>query len=281
MLPFVDFDSSYAVSEFVRSKFTAIYENSDDSFLRTLFQDVDLLFTGNTAAYAAIDLKYHDLRHTLMATVCMGFLLEGHHQSDGKAKLTPREFELAIASVLLHDAGYLKLKSDTKGTGAKYTFCHITRSCAFASSYLPEIGVTEYELETVLSSITCTGPTSEINRQRFREPGNKIIGCLLATADYLGQLSDPDYPDKLGHLFDEFHESDVYAHVPVSRRGFRSAEDLIRRTPGFWLKFVKPKLDHDFLSAYKLLERPLGSGNNAYLDAIAENFATIERRIAG
>jgi hypothetical protein len=277
MLPHVDFDSADAVSDFVRTKYKALYVGSDDAWLRKVFRGVEEAFAGKTPAYAPIDLKYHNLRHTLMATVCMAEILEGLKHSE--ASLKARDFELAIAAVLLHDSGYLKLKTDTAGTGAKYTFCHILRSCAFAASYLPEIGVSEIEVENVLSAINCTGPNSDISRLRFRNSAAKAIGCALATADYLGQLSDPHYPEKLGFLYAEFHESDEYANVPEERRAFKSAEDLFRRTPAFWLRFVKPKLERDFQSMFKLLERPLGSGSNSYLDAVAENFSKIDRQI--
>jgi hypothetical protein len=280
MFPTVDFDSTTDVSEFVRSKYRAIYPSGDDAWLKKVFLDVEALFTGKTPSFAAIDLKYHNLRHTLMATVCMSLLLEGHHQTETGSDLRPRDFELAIAAVLLHDSGYLKLKNDAKGTGAKYTYCHILRSCAFAASYLPEVGVTDLEVESVIAAINCTGPNSDITRLRFKDTVSKVVGCALATADYLGQLSDPHYTEKLGHLFDEFHESDEYANIPLARRAFKSEAELISRTPGFWLRFVKPKLERDFQSTFKLLERPLGSGSNAYLDAVAANFAIIDRRLS-
>jgi hypothetical protein len=278
MLPSVDFDSASAVSEYVRAKYVAIYVGSSDVWLKKVFQDVESAFLGGTPGYAPIDLKYHNLRHTLMATVCMAEILEGYKLAEGNLKA--RDYELAIAAVLLHDAGYLKLKSDTAGTGAKYTYCHILRSCAFAASYLPEVGLSEVEVENVLSAINCTGPNSDISRLRFRDSVAKAVGCALATADYLGQLSDPHYPEKLGYLYAEFHESDEFANVPAERRAFKSADELIRRTPTFWLKFVRPKLERDFESTFRLLERPLRSGNNGYLDAVAANFSTIEGRIA-
>ena len=280
MLPQVDFDSTPEVSDFVRSKFRALYPESSDAWLSRLFVDVDGLFTGRSESFAPIDLKYHNLRHTLMATLCMALLLEGHHESSGGSDLKARDFELAIAAVLLHDSGYLKLKTDTRGTGAKYTYCHILRSCAFASSFLPEMGATELEVENVIAAINCTGPNSDITRLRFKDAVSKVVGCALATADYLGQLSDPDYPEKLGFLYSEFHESDEFANVPMERRAFKSEADLVSRTPGFWLKFVRPKLERDFHSTFKLLERPLGSGSNAYLDAVDANFAIINGRIA-
>jgi len=280
MLPAVDFENTSAVAAFVRAKFEAIYPEASDAWLQQLFNDIDALFTGRHPAYAKNDLRYHNLRHTLMAVVCMAVLLEGRHLARDGVPLKARDFELGIAGVLLHDSGYLKLKSDTGGTGAKYTFCHILRSCAFAASFLPELGATDVEVESVLSAINCTGPNSEISRLRFRDPVSRVVGCALATADYLGQLSDPQYPQKLGDLFREFRESDDFTHVPLERRVFRSENDLICRTPGFWSNFVKPKLESDFQAVYRYLARPFPSGRNEYLAAVDANLATIDRLIA-
>ena len=279
MLPNVNFDNPAEVAEFVVAKFGVLYPTADRRLLMRIFRDVVELFEGRTPAYAAIDLKYHNLRHTMMATVCMALILEGQHAA-GNEHLRDRDFELAIAGVLLHDSGYLKLKTDAEGTGAKYTFCHILRSCAFAASYLPEIGATDGEIESVLSAINCTGPNSEIGRLRFRDPVSKVVGCSLATADYLGQLADPHYPDKLGELYAEFKESDTFANVPVEERIFKSEDDLICRTPAFWNHFVMPKLESDFQSVFRFLERPFHSGMNSYLAAIEKNFEVIEKRIA-
>jgi hypothetical protein len=282
MLPPVNFDESAAVSEFVRSKFRALYADANDAWLAKLFLDVDAMFNGRSQDYAAVDLKYHNLRHTLMATVCMAMILEGQNMAPSPigALLTSRDFELAIAAVLLHDTGYLKLKSDPDGTGAKYTYCHIVRSCAFAASYLPLVGADASDVDGVIAAINCTGPSSDINWLKFRDPVSRLVGCALATSDYLGQLSDPDYAGKLGHLYAEFRESDEFVHVAPEKRMFKSADDLIRRTPGFWINFVRPKLDRDFQGVYRFLERPIGSGKNGYLEAVDANFAEISRRIA-
>jgi hypothetical protein len=276
MLPQVDFDSSFAVAEFVSAKFQALYPAADTALLQKIFADVGALFAGRRQGYAAIDLKYHNLRHTLMATACMALLLEGQKMAGGH--LARRDFELAIAGVLLHDAGYVKATTDTAGTGAKYTSCHIQRSCSFASVYLSEIGATQSEIAEVLSAINCTGPNSEIGLQHFRDTASRMVGCSLATADYLAQLADPTYPEKLGDLFAEFRESDDFSGIPPEKRFFKSEEDMVCRTPGFWANFVKPKLEGDFQGVYRYLERPLGSGNNSYIKAVEENLGRISRR---
>lgn len=275
----VDTRSPAAVTEFVLTKFQAMYPDYSLQWLDRLFSDVVATFQGERPEYSPVDLRYHDLEHTLQTTVCLALLLEGRHQAEVEPRVDARHAELAVSAMLLHDTGYLRLRSDTRGTGAKYTFCHVVRSCAFAASYLPTLGADDYEVESVLSAINCTGPTTEIGRLRFRHPVERFVGSAVATADYLGQMAAPDYPDKLEILFDEFRESDDFIRLPANRRVFQTPADLIERTPAFWEKFVRPRLDTDYEGVYRFLARPYPDGPNAYLDGIRENMATIRRRI--
>lgn len=280
LFPRVDTKNPVAVAALVRETFARLFPGNATAWFERIFDDVETLFAGRHPDYAPVDLRYHDLEHTLQATVCLTLLLEGCQASGDEPRITARQFELATASVLLHDAGYLKLRSDTAGTGAKYTFCHVLRSCSFAASYLPALGATEPEVGGVLGAINCTGPTKEISRLHFRDPVERFIGCALATADYLGQMAAPDYPDELEILFNEFVESDNYVHLPAERRMFKSAADLIARTPAFWRKLVLPKLERDFEGVYRYLAAPYPNGHNAYLDAVERNIAIIEARAA-
>lgn len=257
-----------------------MYPKAELAWLQTVFRDIDDLFSGRHPDYAAVDLRYHDLEHTLQACTCLTLLLEGRHIAAVEPRIDARHFELAISAVLLHDAGYIRMRSDRVGTGAKYTFCHVLRSCAFAASYLPTLGANDYEVEAVLGAINCTGPSKEISRLFFRDPVERIIGCALATADYLGQMAAPDYPDELEILFNEFQESDNFIHLAPSRRLFKSVDDLKQRTPIFWQKFVKRKMESDFQAVYRFLARPYPHGRNAYLEAVEANIATILRRNA-
>jgi hypothetical protein len=137
-------------------------------WLRRIFDDIERLFHGRHPGYAAIDAHYHSLEHTLQAVVCLVLLLEGRRMARVRPALDSRQFELAVAAALLHDTGFLRLRNDTKGTGAKYTFCHVLRSCAFTASYLPTVGADDRDVETVLCAINCTGPNMEIGRLWFR-----------------------------------------------------------------------------------------------------------------
>ena len=278
MLPSVDTKSPRAVAAFVQERFARLYPEMADSWLATLFDDIEALFTGKHPDYRPIDLKYHDLQHTLQATVCLTLIFERHACAGVGPHLTSRQFQFGISAALLHDSGYLKQRSDVSGTGAKYTFCHVLRSCAFAASYLPRFGATERDLNGVLGAINCTGPTNQVSRLDFPAPIDRFVGCALATADYLAQMAAPDYPEELEVLYHEFCESDDFVNVPHEQRTFKSADDLIARTPAFWRQVVLPKLNNDFEGIYRLLDEP--SGDNAYLSAIERNIALIQERSA-
>jgi hypothetical protein len=276
-MPFiVDTKNPAAVAGFVRRIYSELFPGASRVWINRVFEDIEMFFTGRNPAYAPIDLRYHDLEHTLQATVCLVELLAGRHHAEVEPRVSARQFELTIVAVLLHDTGYLKLRSDT---GAKYTFCHVLRSCAFAASYLPALGATPIEIESVLGAINCTGPSSEISRLHFHKPVDRLLGCALATADYLGQLAAPDYPDKLELLFAEFAESDAYVNLPMDARIFKSARHLAEQTPQFWERFVLPRLDGDFLGVYRFLASPYPAGVNAYIAAAEHNISTVRQRL--
>lgn len=236
------------------------------------------LFEGRYLDYQASDLNYHDFRHTLLATRCFIDLAEGYVAAGKEPRMEVRGFELGVAAILLHDSGYMKLRSDTEGTGAKYTSCHVVRSCAMAASVLPKLGLRQEEVHCVLEAIRCTGLTSQIERLNFAEPLHRTLGCMVATADYLGQLADPDYVERLPHLYAEFEESNDYNRVPKEARPFSSVGDLLAKTPGFWTYFVLPRLEKDYEAVYRLLAKPYPEGGNPYVEAVDKNLAELRAR---
>ncbi len=252
-----------------------LFPGSAEQFTRELFAGITKLFTGGNPDYQANDIKYHDFRHTLQVTVAYVDLFSARQQS-GEAPFTHRQFELGLAVALLHDSGYLKLRSDREGTGAKYTFCHVLRSCALAASYLPTLGLKADEIDIVLAAIRCTGPSTAGMRLRFSRSEDHVLASLVATADYLGQMAAADYPDELELLFTEFAESDVFLGIPASQRLFKSAHQLVSGSTAFWEQVVKRKLQDDFLGVYRFLTQP--DGSNPYLDAIEHNLSLIARR---
>lgn len=266
-----------AVRRYAQSVFTLLGWPHSQPLLDRAFADVTALFSGLHPAYCAIDMRYHDFEHTLQATVCLLDLIRGRQLSGEPPQFQRRDAELAVLAALLHDAGYLKEKSDQTGTGAKYTLVHVQRSCDFAAGYLPELGLDDDEIADVCAAIRCTGPRNRISAQAFRRPEARIIACLLVTADYLGQMSAPDYPDELGILYQEFSEAFDHAGVPDTDRPYRSEADLRRGTPGFWEKVVRPMLDTEAGAVHRYLAT---TGHpNPYLQAVETNIAEIRRRL--
>ncbi len=272
-----DTTSVETVTEATLETARTLFPGAPEAFTRELFSATERLFTGAFLDYQACDLKYHDFRHTLQVTMAYVDLFAARQTSTGSA-FTHRQFELGLATALLHDSGYLKLRSDHEGTGAKYTFCHVLRSCALAASFLPSFGVTSEELDIVLGAIRCTGQSTAGMRLRFNRHEDHVLASLVATADYLGQMAAEDYPDKLELLFNEFAESDAFLGIPSSKRVFKSVDQLVAGSTAFWENVVKPKLENDYLGVYRFLARP--DGTHPYLDAIEHNLASIARRPA-
>ncbi len=259
----------------------ALDPTSPATLVRAVVPLVRDLFAGHYLDFQPCDLRYHNFQHTLRATLCFIDIAQGRLRDRAEPTFTPRDFELGFAAIMLHDSGYLKLRSDTGGTGAKYTFSHVLRSCAIAASVLPQLGVTLEELDNTLVAIRCTGTNSRIDRLHFKDPVQRITGCMVATADYLGQMADPGYNEKLPALFAEFEEAYEFNHVPLDKRPFKTADELIARTPDFWRNFVRPKLDDEFEAVHRHLSAPATSecpGANLYLDTVETNIARLAAR---
>jgi len=273
MFPLVDTKDVQAVAAVTRAAIRRLHPAADTALIDRLFRDIEHMFCGRYLDYLPLDTRYHDLEHTLQAALCLVQLLEGRTNARVVPSLTTRQVEIAIAAALLHDTGYLKLRSDREGTGAKYTYVHVIRSCAFAASYLPTVGFAGEEVDLVENAIRCTGPRSDIANIQFAGEVESFLGCALASADLLGQMAARDYVDELPYLYAEFEESDRFFHVPYERRQFRSPRELIAKTPAFWQTFVLPRLSKDYRGVYRFLAESDATGTNEYLEAVEQNLA--------
>lgn len=275
----IDTKSASAVAAAVHQAFREAWpQQPATAFIDRLFTDVTAMFAGRYPGYQAIDMFYHDFEHTLQATVCLIHLLSGRHRTGDEPPLTQREWELGLMAVLLHDTGYLKQTDDRAGTGAKYTLVHERRSCEFARQYLPTLDVNPVEIDDICAGIMCTGPQTRISSMTFRREPARLLAFMLVTADYLGQMSAPDYVDELPILFAEFHEAFEFEQVPAERRTFLNVGELIAKTPLFWENYVRPMLDFEAGGVHRYLTtagRP-----NPYLQAVDTNIAEVRRRLS-
>ena len=258
-----------------------MFPDGDAGFVPRVFAWVERYFSGKNPDYFAIDARYHDLEHTLQGTLAFSCLLRGRGEADATPVISQEIFELGLLAILLHDTGYLKRRDDTDGTGAKYTATHVNRSCDFAERLLWHHGYSLRQIHAVQHMIRCTGMGTNVTTIPFQSEEERIAGFALGTADLLGQMAAPDYVDKLPILFEEFLESARYS---AGKGGpamlFSSANDLMEKTPGFWQKYVIPKIENDFLGVFRYLSRPAPDGTNEYVEAIESNLARLEKRLA-
>src|SRR5437762_7694170 len=251
MFPPVDTKDPAAVEKDVQTLYLAMFPQGEPGFVPTALGWVQDCFAGRYKEYQASDARYHDLEHTLQGTVCMARLLHGRYRAEARPIVTRRMFELGLLAILLHDTGYLKKRDDSGGTGAKYTLTHVTRSVQFAEQLLEEKGIPLNEIRMVQNMIRCTGVNANLSLIPFQNEVEQIVGFALGTADLLGQMAAEDYVDKLPVLYSEFDESARFYQGRVALTPyFSTADDLVRKTPEFWVKYVLPKIDKEFWGLY-------------------------------
>lgn len=255
--------------------FHGVHPEADAQFIPMLVGLVDRLFSGRDDRYNAIDMAYHNIEHTFQTALCLARMYAGRADVPGLAPLEPSDFRRALAAMLFHDTGYLKSRGDTQGTGAKYTFVHEQRSAELATAMLSEIGWPEKELDAIRLFILCTGPSSRPDRLPFRTPVDVELGAMVCTADFLGQMSDPNYLKKLPELFREFEEAYDVRGLKEEKRPFHSPRELLEKTPEFWRDFVLPKLIGECREVYRYLAVPPCSGENPYIRAVETHLASL------
>jgi hypothetical protein len=87
----------------------------------------------------------------------------------------------------------------------------------------------------------------EIEDIRVGEPKDRLVGCLVGTADLIGQMSDRMYLEKCREfLYREFVIGKVAREtLPNGKEVVRyaSPEDLVLKTPGFYEYVARARID--------------------------------------
>jgi hypothetical protein len=270
-----------AVEVEVQTAYLEMFPRAGKLFVPQIFGWAIDCFTGQYDSYQLIDAQYHDFEHTLQGTLCMARLLRGRHFAKVEPAVSEKLFQLGMIAILFHDTGYLKKKDDTEGTGAKYTVIHVRRSADFAATFLAGKHFSQPDIKAVQNMILCTGVNAPLDKIPFQSEVEKIVGFALGTADLLGQMAADDYVDKLPVLYAEFAEAAKHEAEKTSLLGmFTSAQDLKQKTPAFWDKYVRIKLDQDFTGLYRFCNQPYPTGSNYYVQRIEANIQRLRRELA-
>ena len=263
-------------------RIAAVINSSFDSTpLYRVFQDVVRVFRGEYPGYQECNTQYHDLKHTTDCLLAMARLMHGAFCQG--MRLTGRDMTLGLIAALLHDTGYIQTCAERQGTGAQYTLVHVERSVAFMEKYFADAGFSSQDSAYCRCCVQCTGLEVKINELQFECERHRAVGCMLGTADLLGQMADRTYLERLPFLYREFEEGKV--------PGFESELDLLRKTPAFW-EFTQHRLAVELgnMDRYMLdhfrgwwgldrdLNRDTVEENIAYLKFILENHESEYRR---
>jgi hypothetical protein len=271
----VNVEDPQRVRDAVVALFSARYPGTDFAVLGRAFDDLQALFEGRFPGYLACDTLYHDVRHTLDMTLAMARLIDGHERVCAPVdRLGARRAALGVLVALLHDTGYLKRSSEGQvANGAVFTKVHVSRSAEFAAAYLPQIG---FGAEAPLAArlVHFTGYEMDVDDIQVAEPRERMLGCLVGTADLIGQMSDRLYLEKCrDFLYPEF----VWANIARERFDdghevvrYASAADLMIKTPGFYEYVARARLEKKLGGVDRFAEAHF-DGPNLYQSEIERN----------
>ena len=248
-----------------------IEPNFDGTAVKQVFDDVMRMFRGDYPGYRAINTPYHDMTHTLNVFICAARLMHGVHVSG--TTLARRDIQLVLVATLMHDIGYAQSLDEDTGTGAQFTQNHVERGIRFMHRYLDEHDLFprsyQDQIEPMMRGTDHTLPFRDI-----KFPGNHtmMLGQIVSTADYAGQMADRAYLEKLPLLFEEFREAQY--------GDYQDADELLKKTGQFY-EHTRKILDTDLGRVYLKLRhhfrKLMGLDRNYYLESIEKNIAYLQK----
>jgi len=220
---------------------------------------IELCVKGNDQYYR-LKTQYHNIDHFLSSVEVFVDIYDGIVKESIITK-DPNNFFCGVIATLYHDIGFLKNKDEKLGTGAQYINCHVDRGCEFVSKNFSEI-LTQEEQNKICKLIK----TTDYFKPNYNVGLNELGACV-ALADWLSQMSDELYVDKLERLYKEFDEYQRFNKINM----YNSFEDMVHKTPGFWNKLVKPMLHNHY---YNLQQY----GTIDYVSKIEQNINILVER---
>ncbi|HEY6093956.1 MAG TPA: HD domain-containing protein [Gallionellaceae bacterium] len=250
-----------------------LYPEIDLALLRTTFDDVLRLFSGEYPGYAPISTPYHDQSHTLSVFICATRLAHGVHASG--TPVTGQEMMAVMLAALLHDVGYAQLRGNETGTGAQFTRTHVSRGIEFMRNYAGGHGFPcelSYQLGFLMQSTDHIQGFASVN---FPDERTRLLAQIISTADLVGQMADRLYLEKLMYLYFEFKEAAI--------GNYQDILDLYGRSSRFYQQ-VRLRLESDLGGVVHKLpfhfQARLGVARNFYLEAIEANIAYLGEVVA-
>jgi hypothetical protein len=165
--------------------------------------------------------------------------------------------------------------------GAVFTKIHVSRSADFLTRYLPRLGYAE-EAGAAAKLVHFTGYEMDIDDILLHDPKDRLLGCLVGTADLLGQMSDRMYLEKCREfLYPEF----VWGHIARETLAdgreivrYASPDDLMLKTPGFYEYVARTRMQTKLGGVDRFAEAYF-DGPNLYQSEIDRNMRFLKSAI--
>jgi hypothetical protein len=219
----IDTSDAECVLREVRHVISLIHPGYDFRSLDHVFRDIRRLFNGQYPGYKGCNTEYHDLKHTFDVLLTLARLLHGL-SLEGRT-VSRKMIELGLMAALMHDTGYIQTRDDSEGTGAKYTKVHVERSIDFTRKYFTANSFLMIDSYICSNIVAATHQSLEHGDIPFASDEERLMGKAIYISDFLGQMADRYYIEKLLFLYKEF----VEGAVP----GIGKEEDLFENTVGF------------------------------------------------
>ena len=269
------------VSDAVCTIYRDAFGRFDETVLRTSFEDFKRLFDGDYPTYLPCDTLYHDKQHSMDMTLALARLINGHERCVAKdERIGAERAILTTITALYHDAGYIRHESDHRHfNGAEYTPIHVSRSADFLKRYLHKVNLGKFA-QISARMVHYTGYEIAANRIRLPDKQWHTLGHMLGTADLIAQMSDRCYLEKCrDRLYPEFVLGGLNIRVDEHGREsvlYKSGDDLLRQTPGFYEKEVEKRLNTLFNKAYNY-EIAHFDGERHYINGLGKNQARLKQ----
>jgi hypothetical protein len=241
------------------------------SSVKRSYDLIHRLFEGKFSGYRACSTEYHNFNHTTDALLATARLADGGYEHH---PLSLNLFRNLLLAALFHDTGYIQENWDSEGSGAKYTHNHVERSVVFLQKNRAEFSLVDADIAVITRLVRCTGLNVDLDTIEFESDDEHYAGCLLGTADIIGQMSDRAYLEKLIFLYKEFKE----AGIP----GFNTEFDILRKTIDFYeitLQRLKGPYGGVYENARMHFKQRFGIDDNLYMSAIERHIAYLRKII--
>lgn len=263
-------DSPEQIETEVRRISVSIYPEFNTLKLRSLLDDIKMIYKGDFPGFRESNAYYHDFNHTMCVLLATARILHGFFIFE--RSLSEDLYSATIIASLFHDIGYIQEEKDNKGTGAKFTKMHVDRGIEILTNYLSGKGYPE-EFIKIVGSIVKFTDLNPKNKISTNDLSSEVIlmGQILGSADLIAQLSDKNYLQKLPRLYREFVEGGV--------EGYENVDEMYEKTPAFMEVMLK-RLSDDMGNVQKYARLHFktmhGMDENLYSRFMDLNFNKIE-----